>query len=450
MYTITATLAGMQTASKKDVELALGTIPKVDLSMKLSQITERITVTAEAPIVDLTSSATATSIRAFDKLPKGRDFTSLVTQAAAANNDPKAGGITIDGASGSENKYIMDGVDTTEPRTGVPGKVLITDFIDEVQVKSAGYAAEYGGAVGGVINVITKTGTNNFSGSVGGYYTDRRWGGQVRPTLQFSVANPDVTEYHTYPRDRVRRPEPGFTLGGPILKDSLWFFAAYEPLIQNLDRTPEGFTRTYSQKFRRDNSVFNLSGNATSRLLYKFVVNNSGYETTNLVPGVDGRSNPDPSVYTGKNDKFTNWTASGYADFVANQAWFASARGGRFYNNYKQSGISTDPIVHFVRGSPSVFPEVPPALVKPQGFLSIPTNTATQKDAYTRDNVNLDLSWFPQFAGTHRLKGGMQVENLKNEVLSGEQNYRYRMYWNRVNPDHRQRHEQEPGLVPAG
>src|SRR5713226_9263004 len=99
VYTITATLSGMQTASKKDVELALGTIPKVDVTLKLAQIAERITVTAEAPIVDLTSSATATSIRAFEKLPKGRDFTSLVTQAAAANNDPKAGGITIDGAS---------------------------------------------------------------------------------------------------------------------------------------------------------------------------------------------------------------------------------------------------------------------------------------------------------------------------------------------------------------
>src|SRR5207244_1816714 len=142
------TLAGMQSAAVKGVQVTLGSTPKVDLSMKPAQVTESLTVTAEAPIVDVTSSATATSLRSenFDKLPKGRDFTSLVAQAAAANNDAKAGGITIDGASGAENVYVVDGVETTNPQTGVSGKTVITDFVDELQVKSAGYAAEYGGA----------------------------------------------------------------------------------------------------------------------------------------------------------------------------------------------------------------------------------------------------------------------------------------------------------------
>ena len=128
----------------------------------------------------MTSSAAQTSIRTetFEKLPRGRDFSTVVVQAPSANQNNKNGGISIDGASGAENRYIMDGVDTTNPQTGVQGKALMTEFVDEVQVKSAGYPAEFGGSTGGVINVVTKTGTNEFKGTLGGEYTNTSWNGQ--------------------------------------------------------------------------------------------------------------------------------------------------------------------------------------------------------------------------------------------------------------------------------
>lgn len=438
LYTVTAALSGMQTATAKDVSVTLGSSPKVDLTLKLAQVSETVTVTAEAPIVDVTSSATATSIRSetFDRLPKGRDFTSLVTQAAAANNDPKAGGITIGGASGSENVYVLDGVDTTDPRNGLSGKVVITDFIDEVQVKSAGYEAQYGGAIGGVINVITKSGTNDFRGSVVGYYQPYSMNGDVRPNLQLTTGanGQDTATYFTYPKDKGHQFEPGFSIGGPVVKDHLWFFGAYEPITRRINRTPQGYSNTYSQDFRRDNAVANLNGALGSNLTYKAAFNNSGYKTTNLLPSDTGRDPNDPSRYVGKNDKFTNWTGSGYADFVATPQWFFSAHGGRFFRNYTQSGISTDPRFVFSRGSNSVFPDAPADQIHQQGYSSIPTNNASKFDKYTRDNVNLDTSWFPQLAGTHRFKAGIQLTNLKNSVLSGEQNLLYRFYWNRKNP----------------
>jgi len=129
-------------------------------------------VTAESPIVDVKSNTKATTISSdrVDLVPHNRDFTSLVTQAPGANNEPKSGGISIDGASASENRYVVDGVETTNIINGTSAKPVIADFVDQVQIKSSGYPAEYGGSTGAVVNVITKSGTNSFSGNVLGYW----------------------------------------------------------------------------------------------------------------------------------------------------------------------------------------------------------------------------------------------------------------------------------------
>ena len=122
---------------------------------------KRVSVTAESPIIDTKQSARQSNIRdeQIELLPHGRDFTSLVTQAPGANSEAKLGGLSIDGASAGENRYIIDGIETTDLQDGPSGKNLIVDFVEEVQVKSSGYTAEYGGAMGGVINAVTKSGT---------------------------------------------------------------------------------------------------------------------------------------------------------------------------------------------------------------------------------------------------------------------------------------------------
>jgi hypothetical protein len=438
-YTVSAALTGMEPVSVRNLEARLGESPKVDLAMKVGVVTEAVTVTADAPLVDVTSSAAATSIRAetFEQLPRGRDFSTVVIQAPSANQIGRAGGISIDGASGSENRYIMDGVDTTNPQTGIQGKTLVTNFVEEVQVKSSGYAAEFGGSTGGVINVITKTGTNEFKGSVGGYYNDRSWGGEARPTLQLGLgANSTKFEQFTPRKDDNKLFEPSVTLGGPIQRDHLWFYAGYEPWLQSITRTVDFLntngtvrtTRSFEQDFVRNNWVGNLAGSVSSRFLYKATYNNSGYETTNLLPSTTGRGSEN-SDYS-PDDEFENWTGSGYADFIASPEWFFSARGGRFYRNYSQTGISKETRITFSAGSPQLFPEVPANLHQSAGYSNIPTNSATQKDAYTRDNLNLDVSWFPQLAGTHRFKAGVQMDNIGNDAVSGYQNYLVETHWN--------------------
>jgi hypothetical protein len=448
-YTLVATLAGMQTATLNHIQVALGGAPKIDVTMKLGQVSESITVSADSPVVDVTSSASAASIRAetIEKLPRGRDFGSVVVQAAAANQNNRAGGIMIDGATGSENRYVMDGVDTTNPQTGVQGKTLATDFVDDVQVKSSGYAAEFGGATGGVINVVTKTGTNEFRGSAGGYYNDRSWGGDARPTLQTQLTNSTAFEQFTPRKDDFTDFEPSVTLGGPVMRDKLWFYGGYNPWIQKTTRTVDFLnsngsvrtTQSFGEEFKRQNYIGTLSGSVGTRLLFKGTYNSSGYQDDGTLPGTNGRGSETANYAI--NTKFTNWTGSGYADFVASPKWFFSARGGRFYRNTHQDGVSTDVRISWAANSPGatlnnirVFPEIPDTLLRASGFNSIPGNSSVGKDAYTTDNVDFDASWFPELAGTHRIKGGIQINNVSNDVFSGAQNYSTFVYWNATCP----------------
>ena len=163
-YNVTATLDGFVPARVDAVEALLGQIKQVEFDLKIGGLTEEVQVTAESPLVDVKQSARSTNIREeqLELLPKGRDFTSVVTQAAGANNEVRLGGLSIDGASAGENRFIVDGVETTNLQDGTSGRQMITDFVEEVQVKSSGYTAEFGGATGGVVNVITKSGTNTF------------------------------------------------------------------------------------------------------------------------------------------------------------------------------------------------------------------------------------------------------------------------------------------------
>ena len=133
-----------------------------------------------------------------------------MTQAPGANQETKLGGLSIDGASAGENRYIIDGIETTNLQNGTSGKNVIVDFIEEVQVKSSGYTAEFGGATGGVINAVTKSGTNDFHGSALYNFEGSSLEGARRPTLRQNLTNSDVAEYVDYPKDDRTRSEPGF------------------------------------------------------------------------------------------------------------------------------------------------------------------------------------------------------------------------------------------------
>ena len=246
VYEVTATLQGFKTAKVGNAVIELGKLLTVELAMDVAGLAETVQVTGESPLIDVKQNASFASIQkeTIDRIPKGRDFTSIVAVAPGTNAESYSGGIQIDGSSGSENKFIVDGMDTTNMRSGTSGKTVQVDFIQEVQVKSSGYNAEFGGATGGVINVISKSGTNAIRGSAGVYYTGQPLRGDIRPSWRINPWTDrggsfpgDLEEVTGRDNDGWNNWNPVFDVGGPVMKDKLWYYAGFSQNQNDYERT---------------------------------------------------------------------------------------------------------------------------------------------------------------------------------------------------------------------
>jgi hypothetical protein len=434
-YDVTAKLQGFAPSKSENIKLELGKNLKVDLSLAVGAVTESVKVTATTPIIAVTQSERSVSLREeqIEKLPKGRDFTSLITQAPGANDESRfAGNVSIDGASGSENRYIIDGMETTQLINGTSGKPLIIDFVDELQVKSSGYTSEYGGSTGGVINVITKSGTNRWKGTVGSYFSSSKMNGDSRPTLRRKLDDSTQAEYITFPKDSLRQAEPGVEFGGPIAKDKVWFFGSYQPELRSIDRTvtrrSDGIVFTRNNDYKRHNSSNNISSQFNDKTSFRVSLNLSPSKDVGLLPSLDG-SDPATATYD-VTTKRSSYTVSSHLDYVASNKMYVSVRGGYFFANAQETGVPAIPRFLFQTSNIGMA-GVPANLQNVTGFASIPTNSATNKDQQTRAFFQADMSYYATWAGKHAFKGGIQVDRIGNSVDSGEQGNRVRLYWGR-------------------
>ncbi|MCB9377755.1 MAG: TonB-dependent receptor [Holophagales bacterium] len=422
-YTVTASLDGFATAEGA-VDLTVGRTSTLEFTLSPSQIAETITVTGESVAIDLTSAQTATNIsrERIDLIPRGRDFTDVVAQAAGAADESQAGGISIDGSSGAENRFIIDGIDTTSPQEGINSVPMRADFIEEVQVKSAGYAAEYGGSTGGVINAITKSGTNDWSFGLLAQYQDRDWGGSQRATL---IREGGEGVYVTQPKDDQTRIDPGFWVSGPIVKDRLWFFASYQPGITSTDRTTNfrnGVTETFPQDITVDYGTANLTGNIGSKVLFRLGASYSPYEQEKSLPALGGQSSlNDPDDYLrGRNGDRNIW--SGSIDYIPTSSFVLSGRIGYYNTDIEDTGVTFPGLIHnFSTASTAAgLAALPPQFQQPAGFTSdILITDATAKDHYEREYAGLDGTYFFSGGGEHQIKLGYQTEKIFNDVQSG-------------------------------
>jgi hypothetical protein len=456
-YTVTATMQGFKKASFENVDLLLGQILQVNFDLSIGGVTEDVQVTAESPIIDTKQNAAGATIKKeiIDLIPKGRDFTDISKIAPGTNNESRGGGIMVDGAGGSENRFVVDGLDTTSLRTGTSSTSVVNDFVEQVQVKTSGYNAEFRATTGGVISAITRSGTNRFSGEVGSYYSNDDWRGDIRPGLRLNPTTQTLpAQYTISPRDDKRAVvEPLFTGGGPIIKDRMWFFAGYVPQFTNREKTVT-FTQnraagpqTFSNESQDHNITYNVSSQVTPNFRMKFSGSNEPTTGAIGLPGtepdfIDGVRVPDlnyrtstasPTTFPGVlyNNTFTN-SYRLINDWVVTPKLYVNVTGGFLkYGNHDETltQFNTNTRRTF-SGSNNVFTDIPANLLQPNGYADGIVNTRAVRDDYTRFGASADATYYANWKGQHTLKGGFQYERLGNDVLTGQQAPNIALNWN--------------------
>jgi len=229
-YTVKVELASFKPAEQANVDVGLDRTATVPFTMQLASVSESVTVTAVSSTIDTTSTVTGVNANAdlFERIPLRRDFYAVARVAPGTTEDSV--GTVVYGSTGAENQYIIDGLNTTGVEVGDKGKTLNFDFVQEVEVKTGGLPAEYGRMTGGVVNVVTKSGGNQFRGSIFG----NREGGGLQADDDTRDKRPAWTTTVT---DISGRNDFGGELGGPIAKDRLWFFGAYNRTNEDRNTT---------------------------------------------------------------------------------------------------------------------------------------------------------------------------------------------------------------------
>ncbi len=152
-----------------------------------------------------------------------RSFESVALVAPETHQD--VFGISIAGTTSPENAYLIDGVNVNNPAYGINGSPVTSEFISEVEVINGGYMPEYGRTTGGVLNAVTKSGSNEFHGSAWLYFTPGAFEGSAKEVFANGAATSTTTRLWN-------SADFGATLGGPIIKDRLWFFVGIAPNVQ--------------------------------------------------------------------------------------------------------------------------------------------------------------------------------------------------------------------------
>lgn len=442
-YSITVNAgSGFSSTTLNNVQVVLGKNTPVDINLTVGEQNVTVDVSgSDVVAIDPADTKIQTNITAqtAELLPKGTNFTSLLQVAPAVRNEPLGGGFQIDGSSGSENTFIIDGQEVTNFRTGSLNNNFNLPFslVQEVQVKSSGFEAEFGGATGGVINVVTRGGANDFHGEFGMQFRPSR----LQPAQRQFLSPLGDGTYITPVRDSGNDVFPIASFSGPIIKDRFWFFGAYSPqylvserTIRTLNPTTNALvaTETYRQKITREYAFARLDAQVFQNLRVTGTYTYNPIVQEGILPGFNTLFDPVPSADFGgttgllRGAAFQNQRGgrqnanqtTGQIVWTPSNSLILSVRGGHNFLNEKLDSYGV-PAVGPVRFSCSTLStQTPP----PQAGCvigqsnGVPVLQQLLYDASTRDTVDADITYIGSFLGRHELKGGYQYNGLSNKV----------------------------------
>ncbi len=485
LYAVKVTAPGFSELKRDGVSIEIGHLPTLDLTLTVGASGTVVEVTGEAPVIDVTTNTNQTNLtnEQLNETPHGYSFQSVIQYAPMARNEPLAGGsagmtgnaggsapgssgngmavgFSVGGGADSENSYLVEGQDTENISGGATNANVPFQFIQEVQVKSSGIESEHGGALGGVVNVVMKKGSNAYHGSFFGSYEadalDGSPNGQLRydPTPSSIAAGFDDNSQTYQPKkDHFRIAQPGFTVGGPIAKDRLWFFLGFAPQYQSLLRSvnfgPSSFPENSAlgtQDFGRDSQTYFTTARLDAVLTQKIRVFGSwlyqyARESGSSLPGADPIASQATAGYL---NEFINSPASQYshglgfsapnstynvgADITLTPKIVSTTRFGFFFTNYHDLGWPTTGVdlgwqtsgvsSTGQAGLDNTGAPLPANLALPAGSSTAPFNGSyTQVNASKHYQFDQDIAFFKSgWWGTHNIKGGYQFNKLSNVI----------------------------------
>jgi hypothetical protein len=481
IYTISVKAEGFKSFKREGLTIQVGHLPTVDVTLPLGEASTTVEVTEAAPVIDTSTTENLTNVgaQALQNLPTGTSFQSVIQFAPMARNEPLAGysvhgsgsggtgggmpgssgngnsfGYSIGGGADSENSYLVEGQDTENISGGTSKANVPMEFIQEVQMKTSGISAEFGGALGGVVNVIMKKGSNEFHGSLFSSFENSGMdANQVNPYLRYNPSDSGnsakrldpTVQIYSAKKDDTNMAQPGFTLGGPIKKDKVWFAVGFEPQVNSVSRTVNfnaSGNNQGKQNFTQDRSTYYATARIDAELtknirvfgswLYQYAREMGdtlptgdpvASESTFLNPDI---STPVSSFAYGLGWAAPNATYNFGGDITLSQHLVSTTRFGYFFENYHDFGWQTTNTnyqwyANGVGALDNAGNALPASLQKTTG-----TSTAAFSDTYTRFNankhwqLNQDFAFYKSgWAGTHNFKFGYQLNHLENSISQG-------------------------------
>lgn len=267
-YEVRAELQGFKAVDIKSVGVSLGQTTELSVKMEVGGLTETVEVVGSTVIVDTTSTTTGAVLDSsmFEKIPVGRRLTdTLYLVPGVSGTTTGRANPSVSGSSGLDNLYVVDGVNVTNTGYGAIGSYSIVfgslgnatpfDFVKEIQVKTGGYEAEFGQSMGGVVNVVTKSGSNELRGSIFGYARPKQLEGDYK-TVQ--------TENGTVNTVNQQEADAGAEVGGRIIPNRLFFFGAINPSwTRRTFIAPAGFPLERLGEVDRERRTMSYSAKAT-------------------------------------------------------------------------------------------------------------------------------------------------------------------------------------------
>ena len=412
-WTVEVTKVGFQKISQKITVLVNQTQP---MTFKMaSEAATVVEVLGTTTTVDTTTTQTGltTTMDSLSAIPQGRDMSAVTMLAPGVveggafgtglsrSNDPSFGG-----GSGAENSYVVDGLVTTNTSRGFQGAALVTDFIDQVEIQTGGFKPEFS-ALGGVVNAITKSGTNEFKGS--SWFTWDAIGIQALPKRnEYFKQDPPISRY-----------DIGGEVGGPIIKDKLFFFMGVDA---NKTQSPEANNLANRSGLKNGDETVNayqVIGKVNwyvaqdHQLTFSANLNNTKDDFPKQYPGTLG------NAQLGYNAKQTVQNLVANYDWTISPSLFLSAKVGT--SEYKTVTNPTD--ITNIRVTDYKWEATGPGFLGGDpnagsglAFLRGGTGYYVSEDKTKTTQARVDLSWF---LGDHNMKFGLsQLISKYTEVAA--------------------------------